>query len=329
ACDLLEKGGLVVFPTETVYGIAANLLNAASIERLAKVKSRPENKQFSVHVADKDEIEKYAVDILPRAYKMIDMFWPGPLTLVLKAPGGKSVGLRMPKNEIARRLIRNCDFPIVAPSANLAGKTPPSSIESAVRDLNGLVDLILDCGPTELGAESTVLDARDLPFAVLREGYLKKDDVLSATARKQVLFVCTGNSCRSVMAEYILKKILQDKGRDDVDVVSAGTMAFGMAPTRETLKLIDELGLDASDHRARHINTDLLRTSDLVLVMENKHRSDVVHLFPSAASRVHVLGEMAGYANSDREIADPIGRSEEFYKMTFEKIKAAIERLDI
>jgi len=328
AVAVLDNGGLVVFPTETVYGVAVNLLDKGAVDRLKKIKERPEGKSFSIHVADKSDIEHYAIDILPRVYKLIEKFWPGPLTLILNAPEGKSIGLRLPRNEIALSLLWRVDFPVIAPSANRAGHVPPVNAQEALRDMDGLVDLVLDGGPTELRQESSVLDARVLPFTVLREGALKKEELMAVANQKTVLFVCTGNSCRSVMAEYLLKKAMIDRGRDDVEVLSAGTFAFfGMGPTRETVRLIEGIGLDASDHHAQKINAELIKKCDLIFAMETHHRDEIVRIYPQSEERVHLLAEFVKLDSDDREVHDPLGKSEDFYKMSFQKIKAAIEKL--
>ena len=265
---------------------------------------------------------------MPRAYKLMGRFWPGPLTIVLCAPHDKTVGLRIPRNGVALALLGSVDFPIVAPSANKADQPAPRDAAGVMDALDGPVDLVLDGGPTELGRESTVVDLCGLPAKILREGVLSADDVLQEASKKTVLFVCTGNSCRSVMAEYLLKKYLADQGRKDVDVVSAGTFAFlGILPTHETAKLIHGIGLDASGHRARRATDDLVRQSDIILTMERRHQEDLMRQFPSEAGRIHLLGEYVGLEPFEAEVEDPIGKSEQFYADCFSKIKNAIQKL--
>lgn len=328
AARVLDKGGLVVFPTETVYGIAANLLHRDAMERLKKLKDRQAEKPFTIHISNRNDVERFAVRVLPRAYKLMGRFWPGPMTLVLPAPHEKTVGLRLPKNDIALRLLSSVDFPVVAPSANRAGDPAPIDASMALSALEGEVDIVLDSGRTEFSKESTVIDATNLPFKVLREGAIPVTDVLSVASKKTILFVCTGNSCRSVMAEYLMKKKLKELGRSDIDVLSAGTFAFlGMSPTQETLKAIASIGMDASGHQAAKATEDLVRQSDLVLAMERKHQEELMRQFPSEAGRIYMLGEYTGLDPFEAEVRDPIGGSEELYRECFSRIRQMIDKL--
>jgi L-threonylcarbamoyladenylate synthase len=328
AADVLNNDGLVVFPTETVYGIAVNLLSVKAMARLRKIKERSSEKPFTIHVAVRQDAEKYAVGILPAAYKIMHRFWPGPLTIVLNAPDKKTVGLRMPRNAIALKLLSCVDFPVVAPSANLPGHEPSLDAASVADQLGGLVDLIIDGGPAELGVPSTVLDARQFPFTVLRQGCLKQEEIMQVSKMKTVLFVCTGNSCRSVMAEYLLRKKMQDRRRHDIEVVSCGTFDFfGMGASRETQRLIQEMGMDASTHHAQKVDPEFLKRTDLILVMERRHKQEIIRQFPEVEARVHLLGDFVKLGWQEPEVDDPIGRSEEFYGQVFKKISKAVERL--
>jgi len=328
AAAILDRGGLVVFPTETVYGIAVNLLNKKAVGRLSQFKERPETKQYSIHIGVVEDAAKYAVDVLPRAYKLMRRFWPGPLTLVLNAPEGRSVGLRLPRHEVALALLKAVDFPVIAPSANRAGQPEPRNAGEAMRECDGAVDMVLDAGPAEWGKASTVVDARTLPFKVLREGAVKAQDLRRIADKKTVLFVCTGNSCRSVMAEYLLKKRLAEWGRDDVDVVSAGTSAFsGSRASQETVQLVERLGLDAAAHRSRRLTVDMVQGADVILALETRHREDIIRLVPKAKERTHVLGRLSGLAGPVADISDPIGGSVEVYHVCFLKVQQAVGKL--
>lgn len=180
AADILRDGGLVAFPTETVYGLGANYLDAGALERLYAVKSRPSNKPFTVHIADIDVPRALSCEISPRAKAIIDKFWPGPLTLVLAAGNGKNIGFRMPRNRLALEFITLCGVPVVAPSANLSGNVPPRNCADVLKDLDGRIDLVLDGGQTEVGVESTVCDISGESVRILREGAIPAEEIMGA-----------------------------------------------------------------------------------------------------------------------------------------------------
>jgi L-threonylcarbamoyladenylate synthase len=179
AAGVIKSGGLVAFPTETVYGLGADALNAKAVLTLFKAKRRPLDNPPIVHVCDVKDVQRLVKEISSEAKKLMKIFWPGPLTLILKrsaivpdvtVAGLDTVAVRMPNNNVALALIKESNCPISAPSANLAGKPSPTSAEHVLEDLDGRIDAVLDAGPTSIGVESTVLDLTVCPPQVLRPG---------------------------------------------------------------------------------------------------------------------------------------------------------------
>lgn len=186
AARLLRDGGLVAFPTETVYGLGASALNEEAVSRIFAVKGRPVDNPLIVHVAAPDEMSRLASDVSPLTMRLVDRHWPGPLTVVLDAhpdvprvtTGGlETVAVRMPAHVVALELLHEAGVPIAAPSANRSGRPSPTTAADVVDDLGGDVDFVLDGGPCPVGIESTVVDARGAAPVLLREGAVTREDL--------------------------------------------------------------------------------------------------------------------------------------------------------
>jgi L-threonylcarbamoyladenylate synthase len=186
ASQLLKQGEAVAFPTETVYGLGADATSDDAVDKIFLAKGRPSDNPLIVHIGHKKKIEEIAMDIPASARALIDCFWPGPLTLVLKKKHGISdkvtaglntVAIRMPSHPVALALLEKVDLPIAAPSANLSGKPSPTLAKHVLADLNGRISGIVDGGPTGVGVESTVLDCTEETPVILRPGGVTREQI--------------------------------------------------------------------------------------------------------------------------------------------------------
>ncbi|MDW0116393.1 L-threonylcarbamoyladenylate synthase [Sporosarcina thermotolerans] len=185
AVDILKNGGVVAFPTETVYGLGAVATDANAVQKIFDAKGRPSDNPLIVHIGNKKDVDKYAVDVPDDAKKLMDAYWPGPLTLVFNkrpgviaenvTPGFETVGIRMPDHPVALELLQKLDMPLAAPSANRSGKPSPTEANHVFTDLQGRIPLIVDGGRTGVGVESTVLDMTTVPPTILRPGGLTRE----------------------------------------------------------------------------------------------------------------------------------------------------------
>ncbi len=190
AAELLRAGGVVALPTETVYGLAANALDAAAVTRIYEAKGRPAQNPIIVHVASVGMAKACVVNWPERADKLAKAFWPGPLTLVLRmarqipkivTAGGPTVGIRWPSHPLIQAVIRECGFPLAAPSANPASCLSPTHADHVRRQLGDKIRLIVDGGPSQVGIESTVVDLTTEPPTALRPGMIHEESLLAVT----------------------------------------------------------------------------------------------------------------------------------------------------
>ena len=346
AAALVDAGGLVAFPTETVYGIACRV-SSGSLAKLNKLKGRGREKRYTLHISQKDEVEKYVPTIGIKAGKLIEQAWPGPLTVVFELSArdidkqrnclerevfenlyeGNSIGIRWPDNTIASALLRETRSAVVAPSANVTGRPPALDAEEVLGQLSGQIDLILDAGPCKYKESSTVVKMGKKGMEILRPGVYSQME-LEEMSQIGFLFVCTGNTCRSPMAEGMFRKYLSEKLGCSVDalskmgykVFSAGVMDTGGCPaSAEAIAACAGRGIDIRLHKSRMLTEQLIKESDFVFAMCRMHKEQVVNLSQQAAARCVLLAE-------NEDIADPIGQAQQVFNECADLIEKAVKK---
>ena len=203
AAEIIRNGGLVAVPTETVYGLAGNGLDETAVQEIYEVKGRPAIKPLSLMVPDESAMERYCLEVPAQAHALARRFWPGPLTIVLKAKkeipsivlaGGTTVGLRCPDHPLTLELLRSCGLPLAAPSANPSGEESPKTAEQVLSYFDGKIDAVIDGGPCGIGRESTLIDMSRTPYRILRAGALPEETIADALVENLTLIGITGPS---------------------------------------------------------------------------------------------------------------------------------------
>jgi len=345
AAAILESGGVVAFPTETVYGVGCRADLPAALERLRNVKQRDADKPLTVHIGRKGEVARYVSDIPRFGRRFIKRAWPGPLTLIFPVAdpdataivreGGPAVasalyrngtvGIRCPDDAVAGDILGRLTAPIVASSANLAGSPPLHGAPEIMAELGDRIDLILDAGPPRLGKPSTVVQLNGVGYRVVREGAWDERTV-RRLGQLSILFVCTGNTCRSPMAEAMGTKMLADAigaGPRDLEhhgiIVRSAGVAAGLGGPASTgaETVMRERGLDLSRHCSSPLTPELIHQADHVYAMTAAHLDAVRAMSPSAAGRTALL-------RSGLNIEDPHGRDLDVYRACADTIAQAL-----
>jgi len=338
----LRAGKLVAFATETVYGLAAVADNAEAMERLRELKARPK-RPFTVHVSGAEAVKRYVSPIPSEARRLIARAWPGPVTLLLPTGGELAeaalqegglhsllcseniIGLRCPDEPVALAMLGQVTSPVVAPSANLAGEPSPRTAREVLASLDGQIDLVLDSGPTQLGADSTIVKFDQANWRIVRAGPWDEKDVRRAIKRT-FAFVCTGNTCRSPMAAGLAKVMLAqmhdcrvgELRSRGINVVSAGVSAYdGARATTEAVHAAKVLGADIARHRSRALDMETVDQADTIFCMTQHHADHIRRAVPELAEKIKRLDLRA-------DIPDPIGGGLEVYRHTAERIVAAL-----
>ncbi|NOY29625.1 MAG: threonylcarbamoyl-AMP synthase [Planctomycetes bacterium] len=346
AVQTLAEGGLVVFPTETVYGIGASARSADGVEKLFEIKGRSHEAPFALAIKSAEEALDYVPQLGQMAERLARRCWPGPVTLVVDcgeghglvnqlpesvrraiAPGG-TIGLRVPAQPVVLDVLRMLAGPIALTSANRSGEPAAVTAEQAAENLGDQVDLILDDGRSRYGQASTVVRATGHDYSCIREGVVGRS-ALDRLSSMMVLLVCTGNTCRSPMAEVIMRQLIAEKlghPESELDqhgmiVLSAGIAAVqGCGPSHEAVVVMKEKGLDLRKHESQPLTEKLVRHADVILTMTEGHRHAILRRWPESSTRIHTLRA------DGKDIQDPIGGSANVYRECAEEVQTALQQ---
>ena len=342
---VLQRGGLVVLPTETVYGVAACIDAPEAAQALATAKGRPAHKPLALALPDRAGVLRVMPGVGVLGRRLIRRGLPGPLTLVVAdaldgsplaqlAPDvlrtlstDGSLGVRVPDHAEVQEILHRVGRPVALSSANVSGHADPVTAQDAIQCLGDTVALVVDDGPTQYRKSSTVVRVEQDTWTLVREGVVPASTV-QRLANVVILFVCAGNVCRSPMADAICRRMLAEKlgcrpaqlERHGYCILSAGvSAAWGASATELAAMVAREHGTHLVSHVSQPLTKTLVEQSDLILVMTAQQRDRVCELSADAAERTCLL-DVEG-----ADIADPMGHCLDQYRQAADRIRTGIE----
>lgn len=333
--ELLTSGGVVVLPTETVYGAAGRLDQPQAVARLKAIRGGESGKPFTIHLAHRDDAKNYLGEVGETGTRLMKKLWPGPVALTfdvapdVRAAVAKRMGVAETELYDNGAITLRCPDHIVA--TDVIGRVPAPIVLTAAQSPaqaanNPNIDFILDAGPTRFSRPSTILHVKNDGYEVVRAG-VYDERIIERLLRTTILFVCSGNTCRSPMAEAIARNVLADQlhvSEDELEqkgiiVLSAGSFAMPGAraatPAIEALKGVSDL----TRHRSRPLTVELIHQADVIFTMSRSHNAAVTALVPSAAEKTTALDPTG-------DIEDPIGGDTALYQKLAGELRVLVER---
>lgn len=351
----LDDGGIIVYPTDTLYGLGVDVFNRKAVHKLFNIKQRDMRRPVSIMMHSIQQV-KEIFGLYPEAIaKDMEKIFPGKMTALIEnrlekkipvfervdKPGRyfDKIGLRIPDSPVCTAISLLFDSPISSTSANLSGQGNVFSVRDVIAHFGPRLDLILDAGEIPRSSGSTILDMSKQPYLVVREGEVTLNDLKEKLGEKRVAlqkekftvtFICSGNICRSPIAEGILKRIIsKTKYRNQIDVNSAGTLPLPASQAHDhAISVCDTHKIDLRSHISRHVSTDIIERSDLIFCMAQDHFTYLMKHFPQQQQKFVLLKQWQRPNQlAIPSIADPIGHNLKFYRQTYDEIFQEIKRV--
>ncbi|KQC03994.1 MAG: hypothetical protein APR54_09045 [Candidatus Cloacimonas sp. SDB] len=324
--------------TGKMLGIGAPYNSIKSINKINQLKKRKSSKGYIILMPQKKWLQDFGLEVNKTQRRLIQQYWPGDLTILFKDGENrfqpvsldKKVAVRVPTNFQLRKFIEIIGIPIISTSINESGQNPVTDIAEIESGFNNWFDFMLL--PKELqttGTESSsIVDCTDNEINVLREGMISRDDLLTAIKNPLILFICTGNICRSPLAEFYARTLIKQQNLP-FRTKSAGFLGTGHKISQNSEILLNEININAQNHRSTMLNEEVLDNSWLILTMEERHKLEILKYKPEAENKVFTLSEYCGknYCENSNDISDPYGSDLASYKKTFDLIKIRVECL--